>query len=72
MWLLCRGAVYGNVWVMRVGGGVLALLFPVTSDAWRALGCACGLVLPEAGFRSWGGPVGSSRFLWGLPCVACF
>ena len=56
---------------MRVGGGVLALLFPVTSDPWGVVCCACWLVLPGAGFRSWGSLVGSNALLWGVPCVAC-
>ena len=57
---------------MCVGGGVLALVFPVTSDPWGVVCCACWLILPGAGFRSWGGLVGSSGFLWGFPCVACW
>ena len=41
-------------WVMRVGGGLLALLFSVTSDHWGVVCCACRPGRPLAGFRSCG------------------
>ena len=39
---------------MRVGGGVLGLLFPVTSDPWGVVCCAYWPGRPGAGLRSWG------------------
>ena len=57
---------------MRVGGGVLAPLSPVISDPWGVVCCPCWPVLPGAGFRSWGGLVGSSGVVWGFPYVACW
>ena len=47
----------------RVGGGVLALRFPMTSDPWGVVCCACWPGLPGAGFRSRGGLVVSLRGL---------
>ena len=61
---------------MRVGGGVLDLLFPVTSDPWGVVCCACWPGRPGAGFGSWGCgglPSGVPR-RGGVPvgvCVAC-
>ena len=40
--------------MMRVGGGVLALLFSVTSDTWAVVSCASWPGCPGARFRSWG------------------
>ena len=49
---------------MRVGGGVLALLFPMTSDPWALVCCACWPGRPGAGFRLWG----CGGLLSSVPC----
>ena len=58
---------------MLVCGGVLALLFPVTSDPWGVLCCACWPCRPGAGFRLWGcgGSLSSVPRRGGVPVGVC-
>ena len=51
-WFVAGRCTAGRV--TRLGDGVLALLFPVTSDPWGVVCGACWPGHPGAGFRSWG------------------